>query len=82
MMTELAKITGIHGGYLIARTGPAVDLDLMPRRLYNYKIATKSHSAIGLGLFISRSVVEARGGITQAENNRSVLVLSLILAYI
>ena len=40
MMTELVKITGIHGGYLIARTGPAVDLDLMPRRLYNYKIAT------------------------------------------
>jgi hypothetical protein len=30
MMTELVKITGIHGGYLIARTGPAVDPDMMP----------------------------------------------------
>ena len=40
MMTELVKITGIHGGYLIAR------------------------------------------GRTQAENNRPVLVLPLVLAYI
>jgi hypothetical protein len=31
MMTELVKITGIHGGYLTARTGPAVDPDIMPR---------------------------------------------------
>lgn len=31
MMTELVKITGIQGGYLIARTGPAVDPDIMPR---------------------------------------------------
>jgi hypothetical protein len=31
MMTELVKITGIYGGYLTARTGPAVDPDIMPR---------------------------------------------------
>jgi hypothetical protein len=55
MMTELVKITGIYGGLLIARTRSAVDPDIMPRWLYIYKIATKSHAATGLGLFISRA---------------------------
>jgi hypothetical protein len=57
MMKELVKITGVYGGLLIARTRPAGDPHVMPRWLYIYKIATKSHAATGLGLFISRSIV-------------------------
>jgi signal transduction histidine kinase len=46
------------------------------------KFATKSHAGTGLGLFISRNIVEAYGGRTQAESNRPVLVLPLVLAYV
>ena len=33
------------------------------------KFATKSESGIGLGLFISKSIIEAHGGMIWAENN-------------
>jgi signal transduction histidine kinase len=33
------------------------------------KFATKSKSGTGLGLFISKAIVEAHGGSLQAQNN-------------
>jgi signal transduction histidine kinase len=48
-------------------TGTGIDLELMPR-LFT-KFATKSHQGTGLGLFISKSIVEAHGGKIWAENN-------------
>ena len=47
--------------------GTGIDLAIMPR-LFT-KFATKSESGIGLGLFISKSIVEAHGGKIWAENN-------------
>jgi len=48
-------------------TGSGIDPEIMPR-LFT-KFATKSDIGTGLGLFISKSIVEAHGGRIWAENN-------------
>jgi K+-sensing histidine kinase KdpD len=48
-------------------TGTGIDPDMMPR-LFT-KFASKSQAGTGLGLFISKSIVEAHGGRIWAENN-------------
>jgi len=51
----------------IKDTGQGIDPEIFPR-LYS-KFAAKSETGTGLGLFISRSIVEAHGGKIWAENN-------------
>jgi two-component system sensor histidine kinase VicK len=53
----------------IKDTGTGIDTELMPR-LFT-KFATKSYQGTGLGLFISKSIVEAHGGRMWAENNKN-----------
>src|SRR5215210_1217653 len=48
-------------------TGTGIDSDIMPR-LFT-KFVSKSETGTGLGLFISKSIVEAHGGKIWAENN-------------
>ncbi|MFL6424447.1 MAG: ATP-binding protein [Nitrososphaeraceae archaeon] len=48
-------------------TGTGIDPQLMPR-LFT-KFATKSYQGTGLGLYISKSIIEAHGGRIWAENN-------------
>ena len=48
-------------------TGTGIDPQIMPR-LFT-KFATKSDTGTGLGLFISKSIVEAHGGRIWADNN-------------
>ena len=50
-------------------TGSGLDPEILPR-LFS-KFATRSEKGTGLGLFISKSVVEAHGGMIWAENNAS-----------
>jgi signal transduction histidine kinase len=50
----------------IQDSGVGINSDIMPR-LFT-KFATKSHAGTGLGLFISKSIVEAHGGRIWAEN--------------
>ena len=52
----------------IKDTGSGITPDIMPR-LFS-KFATNSTSGTGLGLFISKNIVEAHGGKIWAENNR------------
>jgi two-component system, OmpR family, sensor histidine kinase VicK len=51
----------------IKDTGSGIDPELMPR-LFT-KFATKSYHGTGLGLFISKSIIEAHDGKMWAENN-------------
>ncbi len=51
----------------VSDTGRGIDPEVVPR-LFT-KFASKSVSGTGLGLFISRSIVEAHGGMIWAENN-------------
>ena len=48
-------------------TGLGIDSEILPR-LFS-KFASKSENGTGLGLFISRSIIEAHGGKIWAENN-------------
>jgi signal transduction histidine kinase len=49
-------------------TGPGIDPEIMPR-LFT-KFTSKSQTGTGLGLFISKSIIEAHGGGIWAENNK------------
>ena len=49
-------------------TGPGIDPEIMPR-LFT-KFTTKSQTGTGLGLFISKSIIEAHDGRIWAENNK------------
>jgi two-component system, OmpR family, sensor histidine kinase VicK len=48
-------------------TGEGIDSEILPR-LFS-KFASKSYKGTGLGLFISKSIIEAHGGKMWAENN-------------
>ena len=48
-------------------TGSGIESQIMPR-LFS-KFVTSSENGTGLGLFISKKIVEAHGGIIWAKNN-------------
>ena len=50
----------------IKDTGSGIDLEILPRLLS--KFASKPYQGTGLGLYISKSIVEAHGGTMWAEN--------------
>lgn len=52
----------------ITDTGTGIDPEIMPR-LFS-KFVTRSYSGTGLGLFISKSIIEAHGGVLYAVNNK------------
>ena len=53
--------------FSIKDTGLGIDAEILPR-LFT-KFATKSQMGTGLGLYISKSIIEAHGGRIWAENN-------------
>jgi signal transduction histidine kinase len=52
---------------LVSDTGVGIDVDMLPR-LFT-KFASKGERGTGLGLFISRSIIEAHGGRIWGTNN-------------
>jgi signal transduction histidine kinase len=56
-----------HAIITIKDTGTGIDPQILPK-LFS-KFATKSYRGTGLGLYISRNIVEAHGGKIWAENN-------------
>jgi signal transduction histidine kinase len=68
--TEKIKKNNDHQKEVIIKvkdTGAGIDAEIMPR-LFS-KFATKSETGTGLGLFISKSIIEAHGGRIWAKNN-------------
>ncbi len=63
------KIAGSNHQVIVSikDEGPGIDPSVMPR-LFT-KFASKSEKGTGLGLFISKSIIEAHGGEIWAENN-------------
>jgi signal transduction histidine kinase len=53
----------------IQDTGSGIDPDILPE-LFS-KFATKSFSGTGLGLFISKGIIEAHSGMIWAANNKN-----------
>jgi signal transduction histidine kinase len=52
---------------IVKDTGNGINPEIMPRLFQ--KFVTKSEKGTGLGLFISKSIIEAHGGTMWAENN-------------
>jgi signal transduction histidine kinase len=53
----------------IRDNGTGIDLEIFPK-LFD-KFASKSYQGTGLGLFISKSIIEAHGGKIWAQNNNN-----------
>ena len=51
----------------IKDTGSGIDSNILPRLFERF--VSKSHKGTGLGLFVSKSIIEAHGGKIWAENN-------------
>jgi signal transduction histidine kinase len=56
-----------YANIIVKDTGTGIDPQILPR-LFS-KFATKSYRGTGLGLYISRNIVESHGGRILAENN-------------
>jgi signal transduction histidine kinase len=63
-----SKVDGSNAIVSIRDTGRSIDPELMPR-LFT-KFATKSETGTGLGLYLSKKIIEAHGGRIWAENNK------------
>ena len=51
----------------VSDTGSGIDREIVPRLFTRF--ASKSFQGTGLGLYISKSIIEAHGGRIWAENN-------------
>jgi two-component system, OmpR family, sensor histidine kinase VicK len=64
---RLQQQQGPYAIISIKDTGTGIDPEISPR-LFS-KFATKSHKGTGLGLYISKNIIEAHGGRLYASNN-------------
>ncbi len=64
-----AEQKDIHVIISVKDTGTGIDPDILPRLFTKFATKSESRTGTGLGLFISKSIVEAHGGRMWAENN-------------
>jgi two-component system, OmpR family, sensor histidine kinase VicK len=67
-ITITSRVESRNAIISIKDTGRSIDPELMPR-LFT-KFASKSETGIGLGLYLSKKIIEAHGGKIWAENNK------------
>ena len=63
----VSSVNGNEAIITIHDTGQGIDPDILPK-LFS-KFTTKSFSGTGLGLFISKNIVDVHGGRMWAQNN-------------
>jgi signal transduction histidine kinase len=82
-ITITSRVDDSNAIVSIKDTGKSIDSEIMPR-LFT-KFATKSESGTGLGLYLSKKIVEAHGGEIWAENNKdgkgSIFTFTLPLSF-
>ena len=61
-------------------TGTGIDSEILPK-IFS-KFITKSFEGLGLGLYISKNIVEAHGGKIWAENEATLKMAILVLFFI
>jgi signal transduction histidine kinase len=64
-----AEKKDIHVVINVKDTGTGIDPEILPRLFTRFATKSESKTGTGLGLFISKSIVEAHGGRIWAENN-------------
>jgi len=67
-ITIISRVEGRDASISIKDTGRGIDTELMPR-LFT-KFASKSETGTGLGLYLSKKIIEAHDGKIWAENNK------------
>jgi signal transduction histidine kinase len=55
----------------VADTGSGIHPEIMPRLFQKFASKSEANTGTGLGLFISKSIIEAHGGRIWAENSRA-----------
>jgi signal transduction histidine kinase len=82
-ITITSRVEGSNAIVSIKDTGSSIDPEIMPR-LFT-KFATNSETGTGLGLYLSKKIIEAHGGKIWAENNKdgkgSTFVFTLPLLF-
>jgi signal transduction histidine kinase len=68
-ITITSSLEGTNAIISIKDSGRSIDPELMPR-LFT-KFASKSETGSGLGLYLSKKIIEAHGGKIWAENNKA-----------
>ena len=64
-----AEQKDIHVVISVKDTGIGIDPEILPRLFTRFATKSESGTGTGLGLFISKSIIEAHGGRMWAENN-------------
>lgn len=64
-----AEQKDIHVVISVKDTGTGIDPEILPRLFTRFATKSESATGTGLGLFISKSIIEAHGGRMWAENN-------------
>ena len=55
---------------IVSDSGKGIDSEIVPRLFQKFSSKTDSGTGTGLGLYISKGIVEAHGGKIRAENNK------------
>jgi signal transduction histidine kinase len=53
----------------VVDTGPGIDREILPRLFQKWVSGVRANSGTGLGLFISKAIIEAHSGRIWGENN-------------
>lgn len=69
IIVTVEKTQDNNARIIVRDNGKGIDSEIQPRLFQKFATKTDTGSGTGLGLFISKAIVEAHGGMIWAENN-------------